>query len=88
MLSKVVIILRVVSERGLQRTPRSKNDFAPGLVNLRAIMMLKLAPCPCLVFSSRLAQNSCIYKFFMDGNEINFTIKTAFFDDIFLALTQ
>ena len=60
MLSKTVIMLRVVSERGLQQTPRSKSDFAPGLVILRAIMMLKLAPCPCLVFSSRLVQNSCI----------------------------
>jgi hypothetical protein len=35
-------MLRVVSERGLQQTLRSKSDFAPGLVNLRAVMPVML----------------------------------------------
>jgi len=86
MLSKAVIMPRVVSERGLQRTPRSESDFAPGLVNLRAVMMLKSAPWPWLVFGSRLVQNICICTFFKDDGEINFTIKTAFVDEILLAL--
>ena len=85
MLSKAAIVSLVVSERGLQRTPRSNSDFAPGLVNLIAVMMLKSAPCPCFVFGSRLVQNICICTFFKDGGEMNFTIKTAFVDEIFLA---
>jgi len=56
MLSKAAIMQRIVSERGLQRTPRSKSDVAPGLVNVRAVMMLKSAHCPSLVFGSRLVQ--------------------------------
>jgi len=32
-------------------------------------------------------QNSCMCTSFNDGGEMNFTIKTAFFDEIFLALT-
>jgi len=86
MLSKAAIMLRVVSERGLQRTPRSKSDLAPGLVVLKAVMMLKLAPCPCLVLGSGLVQNSCVCTFFKDDGEINCTIKTAF-DENLLALT-
>jgi len=46
-------------------------------------MMLKSAPRIYLVFGSRLVQNTCIW----DGGEMNFAIKTAFFDEIFLALT-
>ena len=87
MLSKAAIMLSVVSERGLQRTPRSKSDFAPGLVILRAVKMLKSAPCPCLVFGSRLVQNSWICTFSKDDGKMNFAIKTSFFDEIFLALT-
>ena len=87
MLSNAAIILRVVSERGLQRTPRSKRDFALGFVILRAVRMLKSAPCPFLVFGSRLVQNSYICTFRKDGGEMNFTINTAFRDDIFWALT-
>jgi len=88
MLLTAAIMLRVVSERGLQRTSRSKIDFAPGLLILRAVMMLKWVPCPCLVFGSRLVQNSCIctFKFLKNGGEMNFSIKTAFVDEIFLAL--
>jgi len=86
MLSKAAIMPRVVSERDLQRTPRSKSDFAPRLVILGAVMMLKSAPCPCLVLVSRLLQKICICTFFKDGCEKNFTIKTAFVDKIFLAL--
>jgi len=85
MLSKAAIMPRVVSEGGLQRTPRSKSDFAPGLVNLRAVMMLKLASWPGLVFGLRLVQYICICTFFKDVCEMNFTIKTAFVDEIFLA---
>jgi len=70
----------------VQRTPRSKIDFALGLVNVRAVMMLKSAPCPCLVLVSRLVQNICICTFFKDGGEMNFTIMTAFVDQILLAL--
>jgi len=87
----IMIMLRVVSQRGLQRTPRSKGNFAPGLVTtsiiLRDVMVLKSAPCRCLVFGSRLVQNSCICTFFEDGGKMNFTIKTAFFSENFLALT-
>jgi len=86
MLSKTAIMPLVVSERGLQRTPRSKSDFALELVNVRAVMMLKSAPCPRLVFGSRLVQNVCICTFFKDGGEMNFTINTAFADGIFMAL--
>jgi len=86
MLSKAAIMPRVVSERGLQRTQRSKSDFAPGLVILKAVIMLESAPCHCLVFGSRLVQNIFICTFFKDGGEMNFTIKTAFVDEIFLAL--
>ena len=87
MLSKSAIMPRVVSERGLQLKPRSKSDFAPVLVIFRGVMMLKSAPCPCLVNGSRLVQNSCMCTFFKDGGEMtrNFTIKTAFVDEIFLA---
>jgi len=49
-------------------------------------MMLKSAPWPWLVFGSRLVQNICICTFFKDGGEMHFTIKTAFVDEIFLAL--
>jgi len=80
MLSKAAIMLRVVSGRGLQRTPRSKSDVAPGLVILRAVVMLMSAPYPCLVCGPRLVQGSCICTFFMDGGEKNVTIKTAFFN--------
>jgi len=82
MLSKDAIMPRVVSERGLQRTPRSKSDFALGFVILRAVIMVKLASCPYLVFGSSLVQNSCICTFFKDGGEMNFTIKTASVDEI------
>ena len=77
-------LCHVVFERGLQRMPRSKSDFAPGLVNVRAVMMLKSAPRPCLVFGSRLVQKIYICTFFKDDGD--FTIKTAFVDEIFLAL--
>ena len=77
---------RFVSERGLQQTPRSKSDFEPELVNVKAVMVLKSAPCPRLVFGSRLVQNVCICTFFKDGGEMNFTINTAFADGIFMAL--
>jgi len=86
-LSKAAIMQRVESERGLQRTPRSKSDIAPGLVILRAVMMLKSATYPFFFFGSRLVQNSCICTFLKDGGEMNFTIKTIFFNEIFLALT-
>ena len=86
MLSKAAMIPRVVSERGLLRTPKSKSDFAPGLVNVTAVMMLKSAPYTCLVFGSRLVQKICICTFFKDGGEMNFTIKTAFVNELFLAL--
>jgi len=78
-LSKAAIILRVVSERALQRKPMSKSVLAPSLVILRAAMMLKSAPYPCLVLGARLVQKSCICTVFKDGGEI----KTAFFDKIF-----
>jgi len=81
MLSKAAIMLRVVSERGLLRTPRSKSNFAPDLVYLKTAKMSKSASCTCLVFGSRQVQN----KSFNDGCEMNFTIKTAFSDEIFLA---
>jgi len=84
-LSKAAIMLRVVSERGLLRTPRSKSNFAPGLVYLKAAKMSKSASCTCLVFGSRQVQNNCMCTSFNDGCEMNFTIKTAFFDEIFLA---
>jgi len=41
MLVKAVIMLRVVSEHGFLRTPKSKNDFVQGIVLLRAVRMLK-----------------------------------------------
>jgi len=50
--------------------------------------MLKSAPCIYLFFGSRLVQNTCIRIFFKDGGEMNFAIKTAFFDEICLALTS
>ena len=87
MLLKAAIMLRAVSERALQPTPRSKSNFAPELVILRAAMMLKSAPCSGLVFGSRLVQNNCICTLFKDGGERSFTIKTVFVDEIFLALT-
>ena len=85
-------MLRVVSERGFLRFRKSKSDFAPGVVVLRAVRMLMSATCPVLVFGSKpkgpkLVQNSCMCTSFDDGGEINFTIKTAFFFEIFLALT-
>jgi len=84
MLSKAAIMLRVVAERGFLCTPRSKINSAPGFVVLRAVRVLQSAPCPCLVFDSKLVPNSCMCISFNDGGETNFTvIKTAFFDKIF-----
>jgi len=45
---------------------------------LRTVMMLKSAPCPCLVFGSRLVQNNWICIFFKNCGEMNVAIKTAF----------
>jgi len=50
-------------------------------------VILKSVSCPCFVYGSRLVQNRCICTFFKDGGEMNFTFKTAFFNEIFLALT-
>jgi len=41
-------MLHVVSERGLLRTPRSRGDFAPGVVILRAVGMLIVGSLPVL----------------------------------------
>ena len=71
MLSKAEIMLRVMSERGFLRTSRSKSEFAPGLVVLRAVRMLQSAPCPSLIFGSRLVQNSCMSTFSNDSGEMN-----------------
>ena len=78
MLLKAAIMLRVVSERALQPTPRSKSNFAPELVILRVVMILKSVSCSGLVFGSRLVQNNCICTLFKDGGERSFTIKTLF----------
>jgi len=89
MLLKVAIISHIVSEDSFLRTPMSKSDFALNLVVLRAVRMLTSAPCPFLAFvsESKPVYNNCIFTPFNDGGEINSTIKTAFFLEIFLALT-
>ena len=78
--------------RGFLRSPKSKRDFAPGVVVLRAVRWLMSGTCPVVVFGSnpkgpKLVQNSCMCTSFDDGGEMNFTIKTAFFFEIFLTLT-
>jgi len=75
MLLKAAIMSRVESERGLFRTPTSKRDFAlaPGAVVLRAVRILK--SCPCVVFDSKLVQNSWMCTPFNGGGRMNFTIK-------------
>ena len=69
MLLKATIMLRVVSERGFLRTPRSTSDFAVAVV-LRAVRMHELASWLFFVFGFKLVQNSCICTSFNDDKKI------------------
>jgi len=53
----------------------------------RAVRMFKSALDPCLIFGSRILQNSCTCTSFNYGGEMHFTIQIDCFNDIFQALT-
>jgi len=78
---------------------QGQNVILPELVILRAVMMLKSAPGPCLVFVSRPVQNRCICTFLKEyscsaqalkqsrSQGFNERSLSQGFNEIFLALT-